>query len=85
MSVYCCCCERRTEYPVLHFCMAGGKHMEKEQLERYLGRRLVEQEKVWGITSPAVDANCFFLVRELFCAVGELFCAVGELFLTFEG
>ena len=37
--------------------MAGGKHMEKEQLERYLGRRLAEQEKVWGITSPAVDAN----------------------------
>lgn len=31
--------------------------MEKEQLERYLGRRLAEQEKVWGITSPAVDAN----------------------------
>ena len=46
-----------TEYPVLHFSMAGGKHMEKEQLERYLGRRLAEQEKVWGITSPAVDAN----------------------------
>ena len=31
--------------------------MEKDQLERYLGRRLAEQEKVWGITSPAVDAN----------------------------
>lgn len=46
-----------TEYPVLHFSMAGGKHMEKDQLERYLGRRLAEQEKVWGITSPAVDAN----------------------------
>ena len=58
--------------------------MEKEQLAGYLGRRLVEQEKVWGITSPAIDANCFFLVRELFCAVGELFCAVGELFLAFE-
>ena len=85
MSVYCCCCERRTEYPVLHFCMAGGKHMEKEQLERYLGRRLAEQEKVWGITSPAVDANFFFLVRELFCAVGELYFSVGELFLAFEG
>lgn len=26
-----------TEYPVLHFDMSGGKHMEKEQLERYLG------------------------------------------------
>ena len=59
--------------------------MEKDQLERYLGRRLAEQEKVWGITSPAVDANCFFLVRELFCAVGELYFSFGELFLAFEG
>ena len=46
-----------TEYPVLHFSMAGGKHMEKDQLERYLGNRLAEQEKVWGIKTPAVDAN----------------------------
>jgi hypothetical protein len=46
--------------------MAGGKHMEKEQLERYLGRRLAEQEKVWGITSPAVDANCFVLLANSF-------------------
>ena len=46
-----------TEYPVLHFSMAGGKYMEKDQLERYLGNRLAEQEKVWGIKTPAVDAN----------------------------
>ena len=46
-----------TEYPVLHFSLAGGKHMEKDQLERYLGNRLAEQEKVWGIKTPAVDAN----------------------------
>ena len=26
-----------TEYPVLHFDMSGGKHLEKEQLEDYLG------------------------------------------------
>ena len=25
-----------TEYLVLHFSMAGGKHMEKDQLQRYL-------------------------------------------------
>lgn len=31
-----------TEYPVLHFSMAGGKHMNKEQLERYLIRVLEE-------------------------------------------
>ena len=33
------------EYPVLHFSMAGGKHMEKEQLERYLIYILEANEK----------------------------------------
>ena len=46
-----------TEYPVLHFSMSGGKHMEKDQLERYLGQRLAEHESDWGIDNPAVDAN----------------------------
>ena len=46
-----------TEYPVLHFSMASGKHMEKEQLERYLGQRLYEHEKIWGIDAPAIDTN----------------------------
>ena len=46
-----------TEYPVLHFSMAGGKHMEKDQLERYLDRRLAEHESDWGLVNPAVDAN----------------------------
>ena len=34
-----------TEYPVLHFDMSLGKHMEKEQLEEYLGYRLEEEEQ----------------------------------------
>ena len=46
-----------TEYPVLHFDMSGGKHMEKEQLEEYLGFVLSKQEKVWGIEKPVVGAN----------------------------
>ncbi len=46
-----------TEYPVLHFDLSGGKHMEKEQLEEYLGYRLQEEEKKWGITEPAKGAN----------------------------
>lgn len=41
-----------TEYPVLHFSMAGGKHMDKDQLERYLDRRLAEYEEEWGLTLP---------------------------------
>ncbi len=45
------------EYPVLHFDMSGGKHMEKEQLEEYLGYRLEEEEKKWGITNPVNGNN----------------------------
>lgn len=46
-----------TEYPVLHFDMSGGKHMEEEQLEDYLNYRLEEEEKKWGITKPHAGAN----------------------------
>ena len=46
-----------TEYPVLRISMASGKHMEKDQLERYLGMRLAEYEGKYGITCPASDNN----------------------------
>ena len=46
-----------TEHPVLRFDMSLGKHMEKEQLERYLGNRLAEYEGKYGITNPATDNN----------------------------
>ena len=46
-----------TEYPVLHFDMSGGKHMEKEQLEEYISYRLKNEEQKWGITTPAKGAN----------------------------
>ena len=46
-----------TEYPVLRFSMASGKHMEKDQLERYLGNRLAEYEGKYGINHPATDNN----------------------------
>ncbi len=46
-----------TAYPVLHFDMSGGKHMEKEQLEEYLGYRLQEEERKWGISTPSRGAN----------------------------
>ena len=45
------------EYPVLHFDMSGGKHMEKEQLEDYLSNRLEAEEKKWGITHSKRGAN----------------------------
>ena len=46
-----------TEYPVLHFSMASGKHMEKEQLERYLLYLLEENERRFGLTSNIKDTN----------------------------
>mgnify|MGYP003390974282 FL=1 len=46
-----------TEYPVLHFDMSGGKHMDNEQLEEYLDYRLQEEEKKWGVTKPVKGAN----------------------------
>ena len=45
------------EYPVLHFSMAGGKHMEKDALERYLDQRLMEQEEKFGVKNTAADPN----------------------------
>lgn len=45
------------EYPVLHFDMSMAKHLDKDRLERYLGRRLGEYEKIYGITNPATDNN----------------------------
>ena len=46
-----------TEYPVLRFSMASGKHMEKDQLERYLLNILEENERRFGITSDSKDPN----------------------------
>ena len=38
-----------TAYPVLHFDLSKGKHMENEQLEEYLGYLLEDYEKKYGI------------------------------------
>ncbi len=46
-----------TEHPVLHFDMSLGKHMDKEQLERFLGGRLAFEERKYGIDNPAADIN----------------------------
>ncbi len=46
-----------TQYPVLHFSLAGGKHMEVAQLERYLLYILKENEDKFGVTSDSPDPN----------------------------
>ena len=45
------------EYPVLHFSLAGGKHMEKEQLDRYLLYILKENEDRFGVGCDSPDPN----------------------------
>ena len=45
------------EYPVLHFSLAGGKHMEKEQLERFLLFILKENEDRFGVDCDSPDPN----------------------------
>ena len=44
-------------YPVLHFDLSLGKHMDKATLLRFLGKRLEEYEEEYDITKPAVDCN----------------------------
>ena len=45
------------EYPVLHFSLAGGKHMEKDQLERYLLYILEMNEQRFGVVCDSPDPN----------------------------
>ncbi|MFS2810060.1 ATP-binding protein [Parabacteroides distasonis] len=46
-----------TSYPVLHFDMSLGKHMDREQLNRYLLFQLADMEKTYGVTMDSEDAN----------------------------
>ncbi len=49
-----------TEYPMLHFDMSGGKHMEKEQLEEYLQDMLDEQAALLGLDIEKKSPNLRF-------------------------
>ncbi|WP_294591011.1 ATP-binding protein [uncultured Bacteroides sp.] len=46
-----------TQYPVLHFDMSLGKHMDCEQLNRYLASQLENYERVYGMNVEQVDVN----------------------------
>ena len=61
------------EYPVLRFSMASGKHMEKEQLERYLLYILGENERRFGLTSDIQDPNLRMknLIEKVFNLTGR--------------
>ena len=45
------------KYPVLHFDLSLGKHMNREQLERYLASQLEDYETKYEINNNQVDAN----------------------------
>ena len=45
------------EYPILHFDMSGGKHMNKEQLNRYLLYILKSNEERFGVNTDSTDPN----------------------------
>lgn len=45
------------EYPVLHFDMSLGKHMDNEQLGRFLLYILNDNEKRFGVDCDSFDAN----------------------------
>ena len=62
-----------TEYPVLHFSMASGKHMDKEQLQRYLLYILKDNEERYGIESDSIDPNIrlSYLIKTLYKKTGK--------------
>ncbi len=45
------------KHPVLHFDMSGGKHMERDVLERHLGTLLEDYEKKYNIVPSTPDCN----------------------------
>ena len=61
------------EYPVLHLSMAGGKHMEKEQLQRYLLYILKDNEERYGIVCDSIDPNIRLshLIKTLYRKTGK--------------
>ncbi len=62
-----------TEYPVLHFDMSLGKHMEKEQLDRYLIYILENNERRFGIVCDSPDPNVRLanLIRTVYQKTGK--------------
>lgn len=62
-----------TEYPVLHFDMSLGKHMDVEQLKRYLLFLLENMEKEYGVVYASEDPNLRFanLIQAVYAKTGK--------------
>ena len=61
------------KHPVLHFDMSGAKHMEKEQLERYLDWLLEPYEQTYGCEKGDKDVNVRFadIVKKAYSQTGQ--------------
>ena len=61
------------EYPVLHFSMASGKHMEKEQLLEYLLFIIEKNERNFGVVNESKAPNLRFsnLIEAVFKKTGK--------------
>ena len=57
------------EFPVLHFDMSTGKHLDKEALERNLISQLIDNEERLGIQGEGSDTNTRF--RQLIARASE--------------
>ncbi|MGM9804708.1 MAG: AAA family ATPase, partial [Muribaculaceae bacterium] len=62
-----------TEYPVLRFDLSMAKHLDKNQLERYLLYILEQNEERFGLSSDHVDPNVRManLIREVYSKTGK--------------
>ncbi len=62
-----------TAYPVLHFDMSLGRHMDDGQLTEYLGYQLEDNEKAFGITGRRNGVNNRFtdLVERVYRLTGK--------------
>ena len=61
------------EYPVLHFDMSKGKHMDKDQLNRYLLDIIEKEERKFGFRNNKPDVNIRFndLIEFVFNKTGK--------------
>ena len=62
-----------TEYPVLHFDMSRGKHLDKDALNRYLLDIIEKQERIYGVGSAKPDVNIRFtdLIETVYRKTGK--------------
>ena len=60
-------------YPVLHFDMSGGKHLEKDALEMYLNYQLEDNERRFGVKEHRIGSNNRLndLIEKLYAQTGK--------------